>query len=170
MEDFETLEEYSSRIVEEIAMEASAIILLTMMTAIKEISDETMSMEEAKFGGLVLISGNSLMGAKYREMTGEPFPMDSYLLFPLFLKDRENVLRRMGIKKFDWIPPDTQETPYAFIFYRGDHCCKQIPRVDLDKHSETLADLVAVKLASMKEGRQLVDVFKQVTESMEDNA
>jgi hypothetical protein len=154
-EEIETLEEFSNRVVEEIRLEATAQVMVCMLMAMKAVKDKTLTAEEAKFGGLIVISGNSLIAAKYREISGQSFDFGAYLVFPVFKHKRNEILQTLlGKQKFDFTETDDDKIN-VFIFYRGNHCHKLVEPVTSDEHNKDLINMITRKIMRLKDSKEL---------------
>lgn len=156
MEDeIETIDEFADRVTEEIKLEATAQVMVCMLMAIKSVKDQTLTVEEAKFGGLIVISGNSLIAAKYREVSGQSFDFGAYLVFPVFKHKRDEILQTLlGKQKFDFT--ETQDDKInVFIFYRGNHCHRMIEPVTDSTNNKDLVNMITRKIMRLKDSKEL---------------
>ena len=165
--EMETLEEFSERMVEELRVEIQAQVLLCMLIALNEHKKGSMTEEEVRFGGVILISGNSLAGAKYREVSGQSFDMDGYVLFPVFASNLETVIQRLYGKGEVVFPEISTESVNVFIFYRGGLMVKNIRYLEPETESEEfkkLTHLIGSKIASMQEGGELNSILQKLSQ------
>jgi hypothetical protein len=162
----ETIEEYSERIVGELRVEIQAQVLICMLIAINEHLKGNMSEKETRFGGVVLISGNSLAGAKYREVSGQSFDMDGYVLFPVFAPNLEQVVQKLYGKSPVIFPEIPDDSVNVFVFYRGGLMVRNVKYFEPDTESEEfkkLTSLVGSKIASIQEGGELNSILQKLS-------
>lgn len=158
-DEIETLDDFSERVVKEIRLEATAQVMVCMLMAMKAVKDQTLTVEEAKFGGLILISGNSLVAAKYREMSGQSFDFEAYLVFPVFKHKRNEILQTLiGKQKFDFKDTD-DDGINVFIFYRGDHCHKLVDPVTDNENNKDLINMIIRKIMRLKDSKELSSIL-----------
>lgn len=171
-DEMETIEEYSERIIEEIRLEVQAQVLVCMLIAINEHGKGSMSERDTKFGGVVLISGNSLAGAKYRELSDQPFDFNDHVVFPVFASKLELVVQKLyGRCPVDF-PEVALDSVNVFIFYRGGLMVKNIKYTEPQTGSEAfhqLSEIVGNKLASMQEGGELNTLLQKLSKEENEN-
>ena len=164
-EEMESIEEYSERILEEIRLEVQAQVIVCMLIAINEHEKGAMSQANTKFGGVILISGNSLAGAKYREVSNQSFDKDSYIIFPVFASNLENVVTKLYGKHKVEFPEISTEYVNVFIFYRGGLVVKKLKYSEPDISSESFAkltEMIGNKIASLQEGGELNSLLQKL--------
>lgn len=156
MEDeIESMDAFAERVLGEIRVEATAQVMVCMLMSIKAVKEKSLTADEAKFGGLIVISGNSLIAAKYREVTGQSFSSEAYLVFPIFKHRREEVLQTLiGKQKFDF-PEIDEDKINVFMFYRGDHCHRTIEPIIGNEVDKDLINLVTKKIMRLKDSKVL---------------
>ncbi len=171
-EDMESIEEYSEKIIEEIRLEVQAQVLVCMLIALNEHGKGSMSEGDTKFGGVVLISGNSLAGAKYREISDQPFDFKDYVIFPVFASNLEKVVQKLyGRCPVDF-PEVAIDSVNIFIFYRGGLMVKNIKYAEPESGSEEfnkLTEMVGHKLASMQDGGELNSILQKLSKEENEN-
>lgn len=166
LEKMETVEEYSERILDEIRLEVQAQVIVCMLIALNDHEKGIMSSKDTKFGGVILISGNSLAGAKYREISNQSFDMDSYVIFPVFASNLENVVQKLYGKHQVEFPKISTEYVNVFIFYRGDLVVKQLKYSEPETGSESfskLTEMIGNKIASLQEGGELNSLLQKLS-------
>lgn len=154
-DDIESMDAFAERVLGEIRVEATAQVMVCMLMSIKAVKEKSMTVDEAKFGGLIVISGNSLIAAKYREVTGQSFASDAYLVFPIFKHRREEILQTLvGKQKFNFIEMDDDKIN-VFLFYRGDHCHRTLEPLIENEVNKDLINLVTRKIMRLKDSKVL---------------
>lgn len=170
--NMESIEDYSEKIIEEIRLEVQAQVMVCMLVALNEHKKGSMSEGDTKFGGVVLISGNSLAGAKYREISNQSFDFKDYVIFPVFASNLERVVQKLYGKCPVDFPEVALDSVNVFIFYRGGLVIKNIKYAEHESGSKefnTLAEMVGHKLASMQEGGELNSILQKLSEVENEN-
>lgn len=162
----EVIEEYGDRIVREVSVEAHAMLTVGTLIGIKLVKEGTITTpEESIIGGIILLSGNSLVAAHYREISGNDFKRSSYLLFPTTVGMLKSSVQSLaGKNTVVNFPPFDPLKLYAYIFYGNGFTIKEIPFYNSVEKISEMASLVAKKihmLPASKELEELLDTYKK---------
>lgn len=71
--------------------------------------------EQVMLSGLVIVSGDSLKAARYREMTGKSLPRDTFATMPIFARDLDDYVAQVR----GWIGSEAE-------VFRGDGSCQLV--------------------------------------------
>jgi hypothetical protein len=160
------IDDYATNMAPRLSVEGHAILTVASLLGMKRISDGAiLDPDEALVGGLVVIHGNSLVGAYYREISGNDFWRDTYFIFPVYKAKLQQTLEKLAGKVAKVIFPKYDKNKLcACVFYGSGFSMTEIPEDHSTEAEDALAALICKKLASIPEGPELMEIYTRILE------
>ena len=160
------IDDYAKNMAPRLSVEGHAILTVASLLGMKRISDGAiLDPDEALVGGLVVIHGNSLVGAYYREISGNDFWRDTYFIFPVYKAKLQQTLEKLAGKVAKVVFPKYDKNKLrACVFYGSGFSMTEIPEDHSTEAEDALAALICKKLASIPEGPELMEIYSRILE------
>ena len=160
------IDDYATNMAPRLSVEGHAILTVASLLGMKRISDGAiLDPDEALVGGLVVIHGNSLVGAYYREISGNDFWRDTYFIFPVYKAKLQQTLEKLAGKVAKVVFPKYDKNKLcACVFYGSGFSMTEIPEDHSTEAEDALAALICKKLASIPEGPELMEIYTRILE------
>jgi hypothetical protein len=160
------IDDYAKNMAPRLSVEGHAILTMASLLGMKRISDGAiLDPDEALVGGLVVIHGNSLVGAYYREISGNDFWRDTYFIFPVYKAKLQQTLEKLAGKVAKVVFPKYDKNKLcACVFYGSGFSMTEIPEDHSTEAEDALAALICKKLASIPEGPELMEIYSRILE------
>jgi len=158
------IDDYAHRLAPTLSAEAHAMLTVASLVGMQRMKKgEITNMEDAMVGGILVIHGNSLLAAHYRELSDKSFDRSTYFIFPVFKSQLQDTLNKLAGKnakvKF---PPYNGKKLYACVFYGSGYSIVEIPEDGSPEAVGKMANLIAEKLAAMPDGGELMELFSNL--------
>lgn len=160
------IDDYAKNMAPRLSVEGHAMLTVASLLGMKRISDGAiLDPDEALVGGLVVIHGNSLVGAYYREISGNDFFRDTYFIFPVYKAKLQQTLEKLAGKVAKVVFPKYDKNKLsACVFYGSGYSMTEIPEDHSIEAEDALAALICKKLASIPEGPELMEIYSRILE------
>lgn len=160
------IDNYAKNMAPKLSVEGHAMLTVASLLGMKRISDGAiLDPDEALVGGLVVIHGNSLVGAYYREISGNDFWRDTYFIFPVYKAKLQQTLEKLAGKVAKVVFPKYDKNKLcACVFYGSGFSMTEIPEDHSTEAEDALAALICKKLASIPEGPELMEIYTRILE------
>ena len=162
--DQSDIDAYAERLAPTLSVEAHAMLTVASLIGMQKINrGEIQNVEEALVGGVLVIHGNSLVAAHYREISDKPFERDTYFIFPVFKSQLQETIQKLAGKNANVQFPEYEKNKlYACVFYGSGYSIVQIPEDKTPEGMSKLANLIGEKLASLPDGAELMEIFSNL--------
>ena len=160
------IDDYAKNMAPSLSVEGHAMLTVASLLGMKRISDGiTTDPDEALVGGVIVIHGNSLVGAYYREFSGNDFNRDTYFIFPVYKAKLQQTLEKLAGKAAKVVLPKYNKNKLcACVFYGSGFGMTEIPEDHSIEAEDALAALICKKLASIPEGPELMEIYSRILE------
>lgn len=160
------IDNYAENLAPRLSVEGHAMLTVASLLGMKRISDGiTTDPDEALVGGVIVIHGNSLVGAYYREISGNDFSRDTYFIFPVYKAKLQQTLEKLSGKTAKVVLPKYNKNKLcACVFYGSGFGMTEIPEDHSIEAEDALAALICKKLASIPEGPELMEIYSRILE------
>lgn len=162
----EEIDAYARRLAPTLSAEAHAMLTVASLIGMQRFrKGEIKEVEEALVGGILVIHGNSLVGAHYRELSDKPFDRNTYFLFPVFKNQLQDTVQKLAGKKSKVSFPEYEKNKlYACVFYGSGCSIVQIPEDRTPEGMSKMANMIGDKLAALPDGAELMEIFSGLFE------
>jgi hypothetical protein len=168
----EDIDEYGKKIVLATSSELHAINVITNLMALRHVQEknDVESPEEIQVGGILLVSGNSLVAAHFREVTGHDFDRDSHLIFPVTRTDLEKSVRSLaGPKTEVAFPAHNPAKLYAYVFYANGVTTQEVPLKNTLSEVNEISSIIAKKIHELSNGKEIEELLLRILKKGETN-
>jgi len=158
------IDDYALDMAPRLSVESHAMLTVASLLGMKKLRDGVITdPDDAIVGGLLVIHGNSLVGAHYREISGSDFGRDTYFIFPVYKSKMHLTIQKLAGKNTKVLFPEYDKNKLrACIFYGSGYSVVEIPEDKTVEGMDALAALIGKKLAAVPEGPVLMEMFSNL--------
>lgn len=162
--DQSEIDEYAKRLAPSLSAEAYALLAVASLIGMKKMKDGLIdNVDDALVGGILVIHGNSLVAAHYREISDKSFGRDTYFLFPVLKSQLHDTIRKLsGVKNKTHFPEYRKGVLNACIFYGSGQSIVELKEDKSPEGMSKTATLIGEKLAGLQDGPELMRMFSEM--------